>query len=80
MAKGTKQGKDGWPSIFRDKKGGDRVQGQITPIGSLRFERARKRLGKLADRDVEHVSDADTIEYLARGEQETLDYLTGRAT
>lgn len=65
----------GRASIFRDKKGGSRVQGIMTPVGSKRFEQARRRLGKLADRETEHVSDADTIEYLARGESETVKYL-----
>jgi hypothetical protein len=58
-------------AIFPDKAGGDRVQGIITPVGSTRFEHARRRLGKLAEREVERVSDADVIEYLARGETET---------
>lgn len=62
-------------SIFRDKTGGDRVQGDITPIGSSAFEAARRRVGKLAGVEYEHVSDADTIEYLARGEKATRLYL-----
>lgn len=65
---------EGRASLFRDKKGGDRVQGVITPLGSSRFEAARKRLGDLAGRDPEHVSDADVIEYLARGESATIAY------
>lgn len=65
----------GRASIFREKIGGDRVQGLITPIGSVRFEHARIRLAKLATREREHVSDADVIEYLARGEENTRVYL-----
>lgn len=68
----------GRASIFRDKKGGDRVQGVITPVGSTRFELARIALAKLAGREREHVSDADVIEYLARGEKNTRDYLAGK--
>jgi hypothetical protein len=65
----------GRASIFRDKKDGARLQGIITKAGSQRFEAARKRLARLAARDAEEVSDADTIEYLARGEAETVKYL-----
>lgn len=65
----------GRDSIFRHKEGGDRVQGVITKIGSEKFEAARGKLGKLAKRDRQHVSDADTIEYLARGEADTRKYL-----
>lgn len=45
-----------------------RLQGVITGPGSRRFEDARKRLGKAAGVAVAKVSDADTIEYLARVE------------
>jgi hypothetical protein len=55
----------GRQSIFRDKKGGDRVQGIITPLGSMRFELARTALAKVAGREKEHTSDADTIEWMA---------------
>ena len=62
-------------SIFRNKEGGDRVQGILTKAGSQRFHAARKRLAELAGRDLELVSDADVIEYLARGDEETARYL-----
>lgn len=62
----------GRPSIFRNKTGGSRVQGVITARGSVRFEQARRRLAKLASREIEHISDADVIEYLARGDSETV--------
>jgi hypothetical protein len=65
----------GRASIFRDKEGGDRVQGVITKDGSKAFEAARKRLALLARRPVTQVSDADTIEFLARGERSTERYL-----
>ena len=62
--------------MFRGKIiGRARVQGELTPEGGKRFEQARARLAKLADRPVERTSDADVIEYLARGEAETLAYL-----
>jgi len=61
----------GRESLFRGKRGGDRVQGVLTPVGSRRFEAARARLGRLAGKESERVSDADVIEFLARGEEET---------
>ena len=65
----------GRPAIFRDKVGGRKVQGRMTPAGSTRFERARRNLAKLAAWEVEAVSDADVIEFLARGETDTRKYL-----
>ena len=54
------------PSIFRDKVA--RVQGMISKAGATAFEQRRKQLAKLAGWDVKKVSDADVIEYMARGE------------
>lgn len=68
----------GSQSIFRNKDGGDRVQGNITPIGSIRFEHARARLAKLDGRETEETSDGDVIEYLARGEADTIAYIEAR--
>lgn len=65
----------GRPSIFRDKKGGSRFQGVLTPAGSRRFELARVRLAKLVSRDPEQVSDADVVEFLARGDKDSKAYL-----
>lgn len=65
----------GQPSIFEDKSGGDRVQGNISGRGSVAFEAARRRLAKLAGWEYERVSDGDTIEYLARGNNPTRIYL-----
>lgn len=45
-----------------------RLQGVITAPGSRRFEAARKRLAKAAGVPAAKVSDADTVEYLARVE------------
>jgi hypothetical protein len=38
-----------------------------TPVGSVRFERARERLAKLLNREVETITDAEVIAYLAGG-------------
>lgn len=67
--------KKGRASIFRGKKNGKRVQGIVTFAGGREFERRRKELAELAERDVGDVSDADTIEFLARGTAATLAYL-----
>lgn len=66
-------------AIFPGKMaaGADRVQGVLSPIGSKAFEQARARLAKLTAREPEQVSDADTIEYLARGETATRRFLEG---
>jgi len=65
----------GRPSIFRGKDGGTRLQAVITPAGTVRFEQARARLAKLASWEVERVSNADVIEYLARGDKDTRAYI-----
>lgn len=68
-------------SIFRDKvKDVDhRVQGILSDIGRSSFERQREQLGRLYQavmgRAATTVSDADTIEFLARGELDTRHYL-----
>lgn len=64
----------GRPCVFRDKDGGDRVQGFITKTGAEKFERARRQLAELAIW-VRAPSDADVIEYLARGEENTRAYI-----
>ena len=66
----------GYVSIFRDKRGGDRLQGVVTKVGSLRFEQARAKLARLASRAPGKVSDGDVIEALARGWADTTAYLT----
>lgn len=63
------------PSIFKHKE--VRIQGMISKAGATKFEQARKRLADLAGWKPEKVSDADTIEYLARGDVVTKLYLKG---
>jgi uncharacterized hydantoinase/oxoprolinase family protein len=63
----------GRPAIFRGmSKEGHKVQGNLTPKGGRRFEEARRRLAKLVAWEVEEVSARDTIEFLVRGEAESL--------
>lgn len=56
-----------------------RVQGIITRIGGQKFEAARRALGELYSDVRGHkpatVSDADVIEYMARGPGGTRKYL-----
>lgn len=66
------------PAIFRDKK--VRVQGMISKAGAVAFEQRRQQLAKLAGWDPKKVSDADVIDYLARGEVATKLYLKGEIT
>lgn len=68
----------GRPSIFRDKVGGQRVQAIISKTGASRFEAARKRLAKLAKWKPDQISDADVVEFLARGEADTVAYMQGQ--
>lgn len=55
----------------------ERYQGVISKVGGAKFEGARKRLAKLANWDGP-VSDADTIEFLSRGEYATVKYLASK--
>ena len=69
-------------SIFGSKEDGYRVQGVLTKEGGRRFEQARRALAKLVaevtGRTPVGISDADAIEALARGEDETRRYLRRR--
>jgi hypothetical protein len=64
-------------SIF--PKDGPKVQGFLSTEGARLFERARHELTILAGWQGRTVSDADTIEFLARGQQNTLTYLQRRS-
>ena len=61
----------GRASLFRGKEGGDRVQGVLTRAGSTAFAHQKQKLGRLVGKDPEKLSDADVIEFLALGEEET---------
>lgn len=65
------------PAIFEPKSGARR-QSTLTLDGERAFEAARLRLANLSGWTLERVSDADTIEYLARGHSETARYLKQR--
>ena len=73
MAKNSRR--EGRVVIFRDKVDGSRYQGVVTPVGAVAFEAARERLARLAKLKPTAVSDGDCIEFLARGEVETINYL-----
>ena len=69
----------GRASIFRGKADGVRIQGVLTKAGGQAFERRRRELAKVY-REVwgqppTVVSDADVIEYLALGLDQTVAYL-----
>jgi len=67
----------GRPSVFRDKQGGARVQGMLTKQGIVAFNLRRKELAKLMSREAKQITEADVIEWLARGDANTRDYLAG---
>lgn len=66
-------------SIFRGKMDGVRVQGILTKAAGKKFDQARKALEKLVvevrGEAPTVVSDSDVIEFLARGEKDTREYL-----
>lgn len=79
----TKHGVMGRWSIFRDKTNGTRVQGVLTAEGAIDFEMHREAL-RLLYRDImrrepSSVSDADTIEFIARGTMKTARHLRAQA-
>jgi hypothetical protein len=78
------QVKRGRASMFRGKEDGVRVQGLITKTGGAKFELARRALGDLYSEVYgvrpTTVSDADVIEYMARGKDGTRAYLEAERT
>ena len=67
-------------SMFGSKTRGARVVGVVSQIGAKRFETQRKRLAAIYVDVVGvkfplQVSDADVVEFLARGVVETRTYL-----
>jgi hypothetical protein len=77
MAK--RNGNMGRPSVFRNKAGGRRLQALVTRQALQFFERHRKTLAQLTDRDPRSLTDADVVEYALRGEANTRDYIAGVA-
>lgn len=69
----------GRASIFRGKIDGPRIQAIVTRDGRRAFDRRRAALARLwtevTGRFAVGISDADTVEYLARGEAATEDYI-----
>jgi len=67
----------GGRSLFagKPKDSDHRVQGYLTDRGVEIFEAKRARLAALVKLEPRQISDGDTIEYLARGEYQTLRYL-----
>ena len=75
----TRHGVMGRWAVFRDKSNGRRVQGVLTQEGAKNFELHRTALTLLyrsvLQREPTAVSDADTIEFLARGVHSTTRHL-----
>lgn len=62
-----KKHKGGWPTIFKGKSY-RRYQGNVTKPGAEAFEAKRQQLIRVSG--LEHVSDGQVIEALARGDDE----------
>lgn len=79
MTVATSGSRMGRASVFRGKENGVRVQGIITKTGGQMFETQRRKLSALyaaiMRRRPATVSDADVIEYMARGDGLTALYL-----
>lgn len=65
----------GRPTIFGPKSPVCRYQGTTSEDGSMFFEQARARLAALVGWEPQKVGDGDVMEYLARGEVRTREYL-----
>lgn len=77
MASTTGRGR---PSIFPGKySGGRRIQASISQLGSKKLDDHRKALAKLYKEHVGpllfEIADGDVIEYLSRGEADTVKFL-----
>lgn len=72
----------GRPSLFaRDPKTKRRVQGFLSEAAARKFDAARERLRVIARHETGQswdVSDAETLEFLCRGEKDTRRYLRER--
>jgi hypothetical protein len=77
MAKQMAKHPGGRFSIFPGKVDGVRIQGVLTKQGGRAFEQSRKALAKVfqleTGRKAPAISDADVVEYLARGEAATVE-------
>lgn len=71
----TKKTRMGRKSIF-PVKNGKLYHGILTQIGTHACEEARRKLADLSGWDVWRISDADLLEFLGRGEAETVKYLS----
>ena len=71
----------GRPCLFPNKMGGKQVHGFITRFGKRAFDRQRVQLGRLylavTGRRAPRISDADVIEFLARGDANTRAFFQG---
>lgn len=72
----------GRPSIFRSKDLTKPVRGYLTAYGKQEFREARIRLAGLVGWKVKNVTTSDVVEYVVRGEANTITYLkeTGQIT
>lgn len=74
----AKKSVGGRPTIFGPRDG-DTVHGRLSKYSTKRFEQARRELARIAGWEAEQVSDSDTLEFLARGETSTREFLEAKA-
>ena len=65
----------GRPAIFRGKDRTKPVKAYMTAHGKNKVNDARKRLAKIVGWKAADVKDGDVVEFLARGEEDTIKYL-----
>lgn len=67
--------KGGRPTLFGSKRGGLRIQGNLTKLGGAAFRGHQRELARLLSRPVTAIGHADVIEYLALGKDRALKVL-----
>lgn len=69
----------GRQSVFRNKKGGMRVQAFLTPQAAIFYKQMEAGLARMTGRPPDDLSVGDVVEFALRGEANTRDYLAGIA-
>lgn len=73
----AKRNVGGRPTIFGIRDGAT-VNGRLTKYGTAKLEAGRLELAKLAGWEPEKVSDADVVEFFARGQFDTIAFLKAK--
>jgi hypothetical protein len=68
----------GRPTIFGTRDG-EPVRGRLTKHGTARLFAARRRLAHLSGWEADAIGDADVVEFIFRGETDTIRFLAAKA-